>query len=184
MTADGNTQTQSALINPDPRFSLEKEEYQAIVDFQVDVIIVSKKYSMSVTAANRIRTELRKLDKALQDKNDLLEGVTENVKEFKGKFQKLADKIMPKGIGYRGSMEMALRGGSLSSQIMSLGGSVSGYPSAPTETDLSMLKQLSETVDELVKKLNEVIKTKIPELNELLKEHKLKSLKAPKEVKL
>jgi len=91
---------------------------------------------------------------------------------------------MPKGIGYRGSMEMALRGGSLSQLVARLGASISGYPSAPTKTELSQLKELSEAVNALVSRLNEFTSVEIPELNEILEEHSLKPLKAPKKVSL
>jgi len=91
---------------------------------------------------------------------------------------------MPKGIGYRGSMEMALRGGSLSQLVARLGASISGYPSAPTKTELSQLKELSEAVNALVSRLNEFMSVEIPKLNEILEEHSLKPLKAPKKVSL
>jgi len=183
MTADGKTLTQAAMINPDPRFSIGREEYQAIVDAQVEVIAVSKKYSMTVTAANRIRAELRKLDKALQDKKDIPADVTKSVKEFKEKFQKLADKIMPKGIGYKVPSKVALRGGYLSQQLMFLGMWVSSYPAAPTEVMLAATKEANDEVDTLIGLLNEFIRVDIPALNKILEANEIKPVKAPNEVK-
>ena len=180
MTADGKTLTQSVMINPDPRFSIRKEEYQAIVDFQVEVIVVSKKYSICVTAANRIRTELGKLDKALQDKSDIHEGITKSVKEFKDKYQKMADKIMPKGIGYKVPSKVALRGGYLSQRLMFLGMWASSYPAAPTEVMLAAIKETKAEVDTLIGLLNEFIRVDIPELNKILEANDLKPVKAPK----
>jgi hypothetical protein len=183
MTADGKTLTQAAMVLPDPRFSLGKEDYQDMVDAQVDVIVVSKKYSMAVTAANRIRAELGKLDKTLQDKKDIPPDITKSVKEFKDKFQKVADKIMPKGIGYKVPSKVALRGGYLSQQLMFLGMWVSSYPAAPTETMLVGIKETNDEVNTLIDQLNEFILIDIPALNKILETNDLKPIKAPEEVK-
>ena len=180
MTADGKTQTQAAMINPDPRFSLEKEEYQALVDFQVEVITVSKKYSITVTASNRIRTELRKVDKALQGRDTLPEDAAKSVKEFEDKFQKLADEIMPRGIGYKVPAKVALRGGYLSQQLMFLGMWASSYPAAPTEVMLAATKESNDEVDGLIGRLNEIIRVDIPALNKILEANEIKPITAPK----
>jgi len=179
MTTDGKTQAQLAIINQDPRFSLGKEDYQAMVDYQVDVIIVSKKYSMSVTAANKIRSELGKVDKALQDKSDIPEAVTKSIEEFKDKFQILADKIMPRGIGYKVPSKVALRGGYLSQQLMFLGMGASSFPAAPTETMLEAIDETNDEVQGLIDRLNEFIRVDIPALNEILETNELNPLKAP-----
>jgi hypothetical protein len=91
--------------------------------------------------------------------------------------------IMPKGFGYRGSMEDALRGGSLQQLIMTVGSSISGFPSAPTQTELSQLKELTDALNTLVAELNALIKDEIPKLNKILEANGLKPLKAPEEVK-
>ncbi len=66
---------------------------------------------------------------------------------------------------------------------MMLGASISGYPSAPTKTELSQLKELSEAVNALVSRFNEFMR-EISKLNEILEEHSLKPLKTPKTVSL
>ena len=137
-----------------------------------------------LTATKNIRRQLEKLYQNIKEKEDTAEIVRISAKDFDEKFKKIEEEIMPKGIGYRGSMEMALRGGSLAQMVMFLGMSISGFPSAPSETDLAQLKELSETVNSLVSKFNEFIKVEIPKLNEILKENDLKPIKAPKEVKL
>jgi photosystem II stability/assembly factor-like uncharacterized protein len=184
MTADGKTQTQAAMIRPDPRYSIGRAEHQALLDFQVSVIAVSKSYSMSVTAAAKIRAELRKVDNSLLDKSDIPEGVTKSVKDFKGKFQILADKIMPKGIGYKVPSKVALRGGYLSQQLMFLGMWASSYPAAPTEAMLAATKESTDEVNALISQLNEFILVEIPALNKVLEANDLKPIKAPDEVKL
>ncbi len=183
MTAEGKTLAQAATINPDPRFSIGREEYQAMVDAQVEVIVISKKYSMTVTAANRIRTELRKLNKTIQDEKDIHDVVKTGVNEFRDKFEVLADDIKPKGIGYKVPSKVALRGGYLSQQLMFLGMWVSSYPAAPTEVTLAATKESNDEVDTLIGRLNEFIIVDIPALNEILEGNGIKSIKAPKEVK-
>lgn len=180
---DGKKSEKKAVVFPDPRFQFKEEERKAQVEALTEVLILSKKMGLSVTAAKNIRRQLEKLFEELKEK-EANEVVQTSVKNFDERFRKIEEAIVPKEIGYRGSREMALRGGPLSQQIMFLGMSIGGYPAAPTETDLSQLKELSETVDGLTNQLNDFIKVEIPELNKLLEEHKLKFLKAPKTVKL
>ena len=182
MIADGKKLMQAAMINPDPRFSLGREEYQAMVDAQVEVIVVSKKYSLCVTGTNRIRTELRKLDKTLKGKKEIPSAVKTGVNEFKDKFEVIAEDIKPKGIGYKAPAKVALRGGYLAQRLMYLGMWVSGYPAAPTEAILDAIAQAHDEVAALIGRLNEFIRTDIPALNEVLEANGLKPLKAPDEV--
>ena len=182
MTTEGKTLARAVAINPDPRFHLGREDYHAMIKAQVEIIAVSKKLSLGVTATNRIRSELGKLDKVLDDKKDISSEVTTVVNEFKEKFQILADKIMPKGFGYKVPSKQALRGGYLSTQLLFLGMSVSGFPSAPTEVDLLQIQELSDVVEKLTGELNEFIRIEIPLLNKVLEANALNPVKAPKEV--
>jgi len=172
------------IVYPDPRFQMKEEERIVQSDKMVEVMAHSKKMGLAVTATNNIRRQLEKLDKALKEKDDAPESVRTSLKNFDEKFAKLEEKIMPKGFGYRGSIEMALRGGSLSELVSRLGRSISGYPSAPTKTELSQLKELSEAVSALVSRFNEFMSVEIPKLNEILETHAFKPLKAPKKVSL
>lgn len=172
------------IVYPDPRFQMKEEERIVQSDKIVEVMACSKKMGLSVTAARNIRRQLEKLDKELKEKEETPEVVRTALKNFEEKFSILEEEITPKGFGYRGSIEMALRGGSLSQLVMMLGASISGYPSVPTKTELSQLKELSEAVNALVSKFNEFMSVEIPKLNEILEEHSLKPLKAPKKVSL
>ncbi len=143
------------IVYPDPRFQMKEEERIVQSDKIVEVMAHSKKMGLSVTATKNIRRQLEKLDKALKEKEDTPEIVRTSLQNFDERFAVLEEEIIPKGIGYRGSLERALRGGSLSLQVMMLGASISGYPSAPTKTELSQLKELSEAVNALVSRFNE-----------------------------
>jgi photosystem II stability/assembly factor-like uncharacterized protein len=182
MTIDGKTLAQELTINPDPRFPMKREDYQAMFDAQVEVVAIAKRLSMGVTAANRIRTELGKLDKALQGKKDIPPNVAIGVKEFKEKFQAVEEEIMPKGFGYRVPSKIALRGGYLSTQLLFLGLSVSSFPAAPTEADQLQVRDLNDVVDALIARLNEFIRVDIQVLNKILEANDLKPIKAPEEV--
>ncbi|NQT79419.1 MAG: hypothetical protein HQ555_03370 [Candidatus Aminicenantes bacterium] len=171
-------------VRPDPRFQMSEKDRVVRNESMVEVMVLSRMMGLSVTSTKNVRNQLEKLEKSLEEKGDTAETVRTAIKDFNKKFAKIEEEIMPKGFGYRGSMEMALRGGSISTQVLLLGISISGYPSAPTETDLTQLKELSEAVNELVNKLNEFLKAEIPKLNEILEKQGIKPLRAPKEVKL
>ena len=150
----------------------------------VDIMILSKKLNLAVTAARKIRNELKKLDKILDEAGDVKEEVRKAVERFEIKFTVHEDEIVPKELFYRGSMEMALRGGPLILQIMSLGSSISSYPTAPSEEDLAQLNELKQGVSVLVERFNGFIRTEIPRLNETLEKNSLKPIKSPGEVEI
>jgi hypothetical protein len=174
---------QEATIHPDPRFSIGREDYEAMFDFQVDVIAVSKKYSLGVTAVNRVQSELNKLDKAFKEDEEISSDVTTRVNEFKDAFQVLSDKIKPRGFGYKVPAKVALRGGYLSTQLMFLGMWAGGFPAAPTEVMLAAMEETKVEVDSLIGQLNEFIRTEIPGLNKFLESKDLTQIKAPMEIK-
>jgi hypothetical protein len=82
------------------------------------------------------------------------------------------------------SLEDTLRGGKVSTMLLMLGMSLGGFPFGPTETDLSQFQELSGHVEVLVQRLNGFMKEEIPLLNKVLKDAGLKTLRAPKQVKL
>jgi len=173
-----------ATVHPDSRYDLNDEDRNSQIETSIALMVLSKKMGLSVTATKNVGRQLDKLSKSLKESKEIPESVELSIKNFEEKFHQLEEDIMPKEIGYRGSREMTLRGGSFSQQIMFLGMSIVGFPSAPTETDLNKLKELSEIVNDLVSQLNEFVKKEIPKLNKILEEYNLKPLKAPKEVKI
>ncbi len=173
-----------ALVYPDPRFWMVEKDRILQNDSLVEVMVLSKKLNLAVTAARKIRNELRKLDKTLNETADVKEEVRKAVERFESRFAAHEDEIVPKELFYRGSIEMALRGGPLIQQIMSLGVSIAGYPSAPSEVDLAQLKELKEGVNVLVERFNGFIRTEVPRLNETLEKNGLKPIKSPGEVEI
>lgn len=172
------------LVYPDPRFWMIEKDRVAQNESMVEIMVLSRKMNLSITGARNIRKQLDKLNKTLSEKGDIKDAVQKAVERFDTRFAELEEEIVPKDMFYRGSMETALRGGHLNIQVMFLGMSVSAYPSAPTETDLIQLKDLTEIVNGLVDEFNEFIRTDIPRLNEILGKNDIKPLKAPKEIEI
>ena len=184
ISVDDKTYEKTGNVLSDARFQMSPEDKSAQVEALTELIILSKKMGLSITSAKNIRRELDKFYKNQKDKEEKNEQLIKTVKDFDSQFFKIEDVIVPKPIGTRRTREMALRGGSLSQLIISLASSISGYPSAPTQTDLKQLKELSEEVEGLVEKLNALIQTDFPKLNATLETGGLKPLKVPKIVKL
>jgi photosystem II stability/assembly factor-like uncharacterized protein len=184
MTVDGKTTARTVEIRPDPRLAMAEDEKRAQVEAQAEVIVISKKLGLAVTASNSIRNQLQKLEEALKEKEALPEELFDQVAAFKEKFDKVEEKVMPKRFGYRVSMETALRGGSISQQILMLGMSLGAFPAAPTETNWLQIRDLNDAVDERAHLINEVILVDLPKLNKMLEKNGLNPLKVPAEVKL
>ncbi len=174
--------TGAAVVNPDPRYQISEPDRLAQTEALVSVLELSKIMGLSITAAKNIR---RQLDE-LQPQIDKIEAKDDPLKTafigLSSSLQSLEKDIIPEDFVSLRSREQALRGGALSQQLLVLGMSVSSYPSAPTQTDLSLLAQLKETVRPLVDRLNDLIHTDLPRLNSLLAESRLKTIIIPSEV--
>ncbi len=172
------------LVYPDPRFWMIEKDRVVQNESMVEVMVLSKLMNLSITGARSVRKELDKLSQTLSEKSDIQEVVHRAVERFERRFTALEEKIVPKDMFYRGSMETALRGGHLNVLILMLGMSISEYPSAPTETDLAQIKELTEEVNAIVDEFNEFIRTNIAELNETLEKNDMNPIKVPKEVEI
>ena len=172
------------LVYPDPRFWMIEKDRVAQNESMVEIMVLSRKMNLSITAARKIRKQLDKLNETLSEKDDIKDAVQKAVERFDTRFTELEEEIVPKDMFFRGSMETALRGGHLNMQVMFLGMSISAYPSAPTETDLIQLKELTKIVNGMVDEFNEFIRTDIPRLNEILEKNDIKPLKTPKEIEI
>jgi hypothetical protein len=184
MTVGEQTVEKKGLVYPDRRFWMVENDRIAQSDSMVEVMVLSRKMSLSVTSTRNIRNKLNRLNKTLSEKSDTKEAVRKALDRFEEKLSALEKDILPKEFNYRGSVEMALRGGSLNMLVMMLGMSISEYPSAPSETDLAQLRELTDEVDKLVDTFNEFIRTEIPRLNGILEKNGIEPLKPPKEVKV
>ena len=183
LIAGNNKILKTGIVCHDPRIQIDEKSKALQTEILVEVLLISKKMALSVTSVKNIRRQLEKLNKDFLKQEDIDETVQNTLKNFDKKFSKLEKDITPKGFGYRGSMEMALRGGSLSQMIMSLGMSIGEYPHAPTETELVQLDEFKKVVDLLVERLNKLIEYDLAGLNETLEKHEVKPLKMPKQIK-
>lgn len=184
MTVNGDTSTQKLMVHPDPRLAMTREEKKSQVEAQAEVIAISKKLGLAVTAANNIQSQIGKLEEALKEKEGVPKELLDQVNAFKEKFEGVKGEVMPRRFGYRVSMETALRGGSISQQIMTLGMSIGGFPSAPTEMDWLQIRDLGDAVDLRVGLINQIILVEMPALNKILEQNGLKALKVPDKVRL
>jgi len=140
---------------------------------------------MKNTEPNRsIRRNFDKIKNTVKEKEDLPEEVNNVIQKFEEKFKKLEKDIRPTGFMSLNSLEDTLRGGKVSTMLLMLGMSLGGFPFEPTETDLSQFQELFGHVEVLVQRLNGFMKEEIPLLNKVLKDAGLKTLRAPKQVKL
>ena len=175
--------TQKGQVKPDPRRNVEDKHLRRQAEMVVGVMAVQRRMGLAVTAVKQLR---RSLDGQVKPDLDKQKNVPEHVRaalaEFERKFTELEDSINPKGIGYRGSLENALRGGDASTQLLMLGMSLSGFPFEATETDKRQLKELTMAVGGHVERLNAFLDGDLTEINEAFKEAGLKTLRIPKKI--
>jgi photosystem II stability/assembly factor-like uncharacterized protein len=184
VNVDGQKYQIPGIVLADPRFQMSSEEMAAQYAALAKVLALSKKMGLTITAVVNIRRQLDKLQADLKKEEKADPVVDSAVKQFTARLSPLEDEVVPKELGTMQTRDEALRGGSLNQLIISLGASINGYPSAPTQANLSELADITGKVDGLVARANQIIREDLPALNKTLEEAKLKALKIPEEVKL
>ena len=174
--------SRKAQILPDPRVPWPDSVREAQNAYIVKAMTLNRTLGTAVTAVAGVRRELDALNKDVAARQDLPADVTAALKSFGDTFLKLEEAIKPKEFGYRGSWEMALRGGSLSQQLMMLGPAVQSYPGPPTETQRAQLAQCASAVGDLIRRLNDFTGADVPALNKILGAGALKPLTVPNKV--
>jgi photosystem II stability/assembly factor-like uncharacterized protein len=184
LTVDGQKYQAAGVVLADPRFQMSNEDVAAQYEALAQVLALSKKMGLTITAVTNIRRQVDSLTQDLKKREKTDQALVGAVKKFDENVRSLEDKVVPKEFGTQQTREGALKGGSLNQLIISLGSSINGYPSAPTKTDLFELEQITGKVDGFVARINQIIKEDLPALNKTLEESKVKPLKVPEEVKL
>ena len=127
-----------------------------------------------------LRDEIKKIQPPA-----LSEPIQPALADFETAFQKIEKEIVPADIlAYQTPWSDALRGGTPSLQLLSLGSSIANFPSVPTDTELIQLKDIIARMDSNISKLNQIIRADLPRLNQLLSENKLKPFPKIEEVPL
>jgi len=184
LEVDGNILSKEAEVLPDPRYDMSENERQVQREAQIRAIKLSRRMGLSVTAVNRIKRGLEKLEKEFNENSKKPDELNASLDSFKKKLDPLEQEIMPKGFAYRGSLETTLRGGSTSQLILMLSMSIGGYPQAPTETDLRRLAELEKITQGLIDQLNVIIREDLPALNLVIQGSGLKPVSVPDEIEL
>jgi photosystem II stability/assembly factor-like uncharacterized protein len=185
LTVDGQKLRTTAVVLPDPRLQMTDDETRGQNEVLGELLGLSKKMGLSITAATNIRRQLDTLGQDLKKEGKSLEPLDAAIKAFDEKFRPIEQEVVPKELmSSQMTRENVLRGGPLNQQLIMLGMSISGYPSAPTKTDLIRVEEIGRQVDGLVVRLNQVIKDDLPILNRRLVENNLKPLKVPDEIRL
>jgi len=184
LSAGGQKIEKKLHISDDPRLTFAEEERNKQQEALAELLVVSKKLGLAVTAATNIRRQIGVLEADINKSALPAEPVSTAWKAFSGDLAALEKEIIPKEIGStRNSWADTLRGGQFAQLILMLGISISGFPSAPTEQEMMQIREILGAVDGLVGRLNGLIRESIPALNSVLQENKLKPLQPPAEIK-
>jgi photosystem II stability/assembly factor-like uncharacterized protein len=186
ITLAGTAYVCPAQVLADPRVDFPEAQWAAQSNCLAELLKVSKKLGLAVTAVKNIRRHLDGLQpdiaKSPGQKSVLLRSALD---DFFGGFAKLEKDILPGDMmASQGSLEQSLRVGSRSIQLTTLGISFAGFPSAPTGTELVQFNEIRVMIDASVEALNKLITTELPKLNQLFKDNGLKPFPDIPEIKL
>jgi hypothetical protein len=186
ITLAGTAYACPAQVLADPRVDFPEAQWAAQRDCLAELLKVSKKRGLAVTAVKNIRRHLDGLEpdiaKAPGEKLVFLRSALD---DFMGAFAKLEKDILPGDMmASQSSLEQSLRGGPRSIQLTNLGMSFAGFPSAPTGTELAQFNEICVMIDASVEALNKVITTELPKLNQVFKDNGFKPFPDIPEIKL
>jgi len=186
ITLAGTAYACPAQVLADPRVDFPEAQWAAQRDCLAELLKVSKKLGLAVTAVKNIRRHLDGLQpdiaKAEEGKSVLLRSAFD---DFLGPFAKLEKDILPGDMmAFQGSLEQSLRGGPRSIQLTTFGMSFAGFPSAPTGTELAQFNEICVMIEASVEALNKVIANELPKLNQVFKDNGLKPFPDIPEIKL
>jgi len=182
----GSAYSCPAQVLADPRVDFPETQWAAQRDCLAELLKISKKLGLAVTAVKNIRRHLDGLQpdiaRTAGDKAVLLRSALD---AFMGTFAKLEKDVLPGDmLASQGSLEQSLRGGSRSIQLTTLGMSIAGFPSAPTADELAQFHDISVIVNASVESLNQLITAELPKLNQVFRDNGLKPFPDIPEVKL
>ncbi|MCJ7680379.1 MAG: hypothetical protein MUP70_06630, partial [Candidatus Aminicenantes bacterium] len=175
--------TRIGIVKPDPRRIIVEDHRIRQAEMAVGVMAVQRKMGLAVTAVKQLRRSLDgQVKPDLEKRKDVPKKIRTALADFEKSFAELEERINPKGIGYRGSLENALRGGDTSTMLLMLSMSLGGFPFEVTETDERLIRELSQVIDEIVDNLNDFLDKDLPNFNAVLTAGGIKVIRIPNKV--
>jgi len=148
-----------------------EEHYRAIGD----VLKASRKLGLAITSAKSIRRHLDALMPELTKMGEKAAPARSALMPFLEILSRVEAAIIPGDfLSSQGSLDSALRGGSLSIRLLTLGSGISSYPSAPSAIEIAQIADLSRALEDGVAELNALIETELPKLNKVFMDLGLK----------
>ncbi len=182
--APGARQTGTIEVLEDPRFTFSEDQWVLQTEAIGEVLLISKRMALSITAAKSIRRHIDAVNPDLDKLGEKGNDVRSILEPFLKSFSKIESAIVPGDFGgLDKTLEGALRGGSLSIQMLIMGSSIASFPQAPTAIEKAGIRELAEIVDNAVSSLNALIANDIPRLDEAFKANGLKPFPAMTEIK-
>jgi hypothetical protein len=155
--------------------SLPTEAWAANYRAVGDILKASRKLGLAITAAKNVRRHLDSIMPELSKMGERAVPAQSSLAPFLASLSRIENRIVPGDfLASQSSLDSALRGGSLSIRLTTLGTGIAGFPSAPSPTDLSEIADLSLIIDDSVGELNALIATEVSKLDKIFGELGLK----------
>jgi hypothetical protein len=140
-----------------------------------DVNKASRKLGLAITAVKNVRRHVDSIMPEIAKMGERAAPARTALAPFLQILSRIEDSIVPGDfLPTQGSLDSALRGGSLSIRLTTLGIGVAAFPSAPSATDIAEISDLSRVLDASVGELTALIATEVPMLNKVFVELGLK----------
>jgi photosystem II stability/assembly factor-like uncharacterized protein len=172
-------------VRPDPRIGFREDQWTLQTRAVGGILLTSKKMALAVTVARTVRRHLDSVLPEIDKMGEKGKTLRSTLDPFLTAFSRIERGIVPGEFeALQATLEGALRGGSLSIQILTIASSIASFPQAPTVDQTAEIAEISALVDGAVAGLNGMIKTDIPRLNEALKAGSLKPFPDIQEIKV
>lgn len=155
LLARGQDVEQSITVEVDPRAKANPYSLQRRLELSMTVSDMQRAYTEGWRAIDAMNKEIKRIEKALEGREDLPEKVT-------SKIQEIANELKEIKKAFRESQP------SMEFMIMDLAGALQATTTQPTQGQRTTVNRIRDELERYIKRINDLIKEKFPELRALL----------------
>jgi photosystem II stability/assembly factor-like uncharacterized protein len=168
ITADGHTETQKAVVKPDPRVSSTPEDYRKQLDLALQI---RDRFSAANQAIIDMRLAKSQLDRYASTADAKLAA---EAKRITGHLTEVEEAIYQTKLrANEDALNFPIK---LNNKLAALGSTVSGSDTAPTEQSYAVFKELSAALQVQLDKLQQIDTSEIASFNKLVRDQNIPAI--------
>jgi hypothetical protein len=168
ISADGHTETEKAVVKPDPRVSTTPEDYRKQLDLGLQIRDRFSAANQAVIDIRLAKTQLERYGSTADEK------LAAEAKRISGHLTEVEEAIYQTKLrANEDALNFPIK---LNNKLAALGSTVSGSDTAPTEQSYAVFKELSAALQVQLDKLQQIDNNEIASFNKLVREQNIPAI--------